>query len=831
MKALKMHTTRTRRAMPVTALLAGLLVGLPASFATQADDSATADGLSLELIMQDPDWLGNRPLNAYWLPDSRHVAFQKKREGETFFDDYRLDTESGELERLSAASAAAMPGAGGNFDADRSERVFAKNGDIFVASNGGELVQLTMTAATESAPFFMADGSIAWQVGNDFYIHDRDSGLTRQAAQFLNEDKPDEDKRGFDFLRDQQTRLFSTLRRDKEHADNKQEQELAAKRESGNRMNPPIYLGAGTRTVSTSLSPSGRWMIVTTQPKSHNGGRNDSMPHYVSESGYVENQAVRTLVGENGYADTTAHLVDLSDGTVHALSSARLPGIKDDPFRSLRASAVEYHVANGGDRRAVQNALKAPEKRAVGIEGIKWNEDGSEVAIQYHSRDNKDRWIATVDFDARRLDSQHRLTINEGWINWYYNEYGWLPDGKTLWFLSEESGYSQLYTQRIDRRHQALTRGEFVVSTPWLDPAGEYFYFVANVDRPGTYQVHRVPAAGGAMEQLTTIGIEPDERQDSDDRVSPFMLSPDGSKLLFKHDSPTRPAELYVQAMGEPESARQVTRFTSDEFLAYDWQAPEIVQVPSTHFDGTITSRVYTPDNFDSSQQYPAVVFVHGAGYLQNAHDGWSGYFREFMFHNILVRKGYVVIDMDYRGSRGYGSEWRTEIYRQMGHPELEDLQDGVKWLAENKSVDPERVGIYGGSYGGFMTFMALFRAPGEFAAGASLRPVTDWAHYNHDYTSNILNTPEVDPRAYEKSSPIEWAADYDNTPMLIAHGMEDDNVFFKDSIRLVQRLIELKKENYTIAPYPLDPHGFDNPESWLDEYRRIYKLFEENLK
>jgi dipeptidyl aminopeptidase/acylaminoacyl peptidase len=205
-------------------------------------------------------------------------------------------------------------------------------------------------------------------------------------------------------------------------------------------------------------------------------------------------------------------------------------------------------------------------------------------------------------------------------------------------------------------------------------------------------------------------------------------------------------------------------------------------------------------------------------------------YFREQMFHNLLLEHGYVVLDMDYRASEGYGRDWRTAIYRNMGHPELEDLIDGVHWLEKNASADAQRIGVYGGSYGGFMTLRALFRAPDVFKAGAALRPVTDWAQYNHEYTSNILNTPQVDPIAYRRSSPIEFA-DGLRGSLLIAHGMIDDNVLFEDSVRLYQRLIELHKDNFELAGYPLDRHGFTHADSWLDEYKRIYKLFEANLK
>jgi dipeptidyl aminopeptidase/acylaminoacyl peptidase len=200
------------------------------------------------------------------------------------------------------------------------------------------------------------------------------------------------------------------------------------------------------------------------------------------------------------------------------------------------------------------------------------------------------------------------------------------------------------------------------------------------------------------------------------------------------------------------------------------------------------------------------------------------------MFHNLLVQHGYVVLDLDYRGSEGYGRDWRTAIYRNMGHPELEDYLDGLDWLVANKQGDRGHAGIYGGSYGGFMTFMALFRAPGVFKAGAALRPVSDWTQYNHEYTSNILNTPELDPEAYKVSSPIEYAAGLQDH-LLIAHGMIDDNVFFKDSVDMTQKLIELHKGHWSIAPYPLERHGFTHPDAWYDEYRRIYELFEDVLK
>jgi dipeptidyl aminopeptidase/acylaminoacyl peptidase len=240
-----------------------------------------------------------------------------------------------------------------------------------------------------------------------------------------------------------------------------------------------------------------------------------------------------------------------------------------------------------------------------------------------------------------------------------------------------------------------------------------------------------------------------------------------------------------------------------------------------------VYARLYRPQS--AQKNGAGVIFVHGAGYLQNAHKWWSQYFREYMFHNLLADKGYTVLDIDYRGSAGYGRDWRTGIYRHMGGKDLTDQVDGAAWLAATHGIDAKRMGIYGGSYGGFITLMALFTQPDVFKAGAALRSVTDWAHYNHPYTANILNEPVTDSLAYARSSPLYYAEGLKGH-LLMCHGMVDVNVHFQDIVRLTQRLIELKKENWELAVYPVEDHAFVEASSWTDEYKRILKLFEAQL-
>jgi dipeptidyl aminopeptidase/acylaminoacyl peptidase len=324
-----------------------------------------------------------------------------------------------------------------------------------------------------------------------------------------------------------------------------------------------------------------------------------------------------------------------------------------------------------------------------------------------------------------------------------------------------------------------------------------------------------VPVSGGAMVQLTFM--------EGHNEVS---LSPDEKWLAIRHSFANKPWELYLQPNNAGANPMQITFSLSAQFQSYAWRVPEFVTFTAT--DGAkVPARLYRPKK--EVKNGASVIFVHGAGYLQNAHKGWSTYFREYMFHNFLADKGYTVLDIDFRASAGYGRDWRTAIYRHMGSKDLSDQVDGAKFLADSCGIDPNRVGIYGGSYGGFITLMAMFTQPEVFKAGAALRSVTDWAHYNHPYTANILNTPVLDSIAYRRSSPI-YFADGLQGQLLMCHGMVDDNVQLQDIVRLTQRLIELKKENWELAVYPVEPHSFTEPTSWTDEYKRIFKLFETHL-
>ncbi len=442
---------------------------------------------------------------------------------------------------------------------------------------------------------------------------------------------------------------------------------------------------------------------------------------------------------------------------------------------------------------------------------IRWSPDGKHAIAWSFAEDHKDAWLLGFDTATDKVSvlwDEH----SDAWVGGPGRGLlAWLPDGSRFYFESEQNGFANLYTMAPgDPSPKDLTPGQFEVDSVRLDLERNRFIYVSSEGSPFKRHIDAIGFDGTNHQKLAEYSADED---------ATFAIAPNGKDIAVVRSKSNRPAELYVNDV-------QVTNTPTDEWLSGPWIDPPVVMVPAK--DGTpVPARLFKPKKWKKGG--PAVVFIHGAGYLQNVYDGWSHYFREYMFHHVLMDRGYAVMDIDYRGSAGYGRAWRTAIYRHMGGKDLDDAVDGAKYLVKEVGVARDRIGIYGGSYGGFLTLMAMFTAPDTFAAGAALRPVADWASYNHGYTSEILNTPSTDPEAYRQSSPINFVDGLKGS-LLICHGMVDTNVTFQDSVRVAEKLIELGKTNWSIAPYPVENHAFDRPASWTDEYRRIFDLFDRTI-
>lgn len=766
--------------------------------------------LSIEKIMQDPaKWIGTSPDNVFWSEDGSKIYFNWNPDADTLASLYAYTLATGETGKVELEEELALPSRYGSYNKDKTSKVFTRDGNIVLLDlTTGSETQLTSWLGRASSPtFVLNETEIAFTKDNNLFSIHLKNGRIKQWTNFKPGSKKSKGGGGSDqllWLENQQKELFEVL--NQREAKNTARENRSKQKET--EQLAEIYTGK-KRVSGMSLSPKGNYVIYSLY-QSASGGKATSVTHHVTESGYTEEKNARVKVGSpQGSMDLG--IFDVKNNKTISINKSDIPGLKDLPD----------YLKDYPERIPKEGEEK---ERKINLRGPVWNETEEKAVIVALSTDNKDRWILLLDpsgGDLELLDRQR----DEAWIGgpgiggWGFStgDLGWMPDGKSIWFHSEESGYSQLYAVNIDTKEKTrLTKGDYEVSEAFISKDKKHFYFTANKEHPGVKHFYKMPVWGGKLTQITEY-----------EGGNEVELSPNEEFLAIRHSTANKPWELYLQKNEEQAKSQQITNSINDDFKKYAWRVPEYVTFKAE--DGAkVHARLYRPES--PEKQGPAVIFVHGAGYLQNAHKWWSSYFREYQFHNLLVDNGYTVLDIDYRASAGYGRDWRTGIYRWMGGKDLSDHVDGAKFLCDKFDVSPERIGIYGGSYGGFITLMAMFNHPDVFKAGAALRSVTDWAHYNHGYTSNILNTPVEDSLAYVNSSPIYFAEGLEGA-LLMCHGMVDDNVQFQDIVRLSQRLIELGKENWELAVYPVEPHGFREPSSWTDEYKRIYKLFEENLK
>jgi len=781
MHALRAATWRLLALATIPAI-AGAQAATPSTSATPAFDFSIAN------IMRGPELYGRAPTRVRWSPRSDVIYFQWNAPGTDWREPtrpYRVRAVAGAVpERMSDAAADSVAPwlADGPLSPDGHVRAVSVRGDLYLVTQGSGAVQrLTQTNAAETDPSFSGDGQTLYFVRDDnAFALSLGGGLVRQLTDVHSGKEPRDSappvgQRGA--LAADQRALFESVR------DRLRQDSIAkAERKAREAERPKaLWLATGERVTTVRVSPRGDALLLVTRVNAE-GDRDVDIPQFVTESGYTEEVHPRTKVG------------DVQD-------AARVAYVK------LPSGEARWLAVTPGDSGRPSSAF---------VPG--WNDAGDAGLVFAVAANYKTRWIHAVNATTGALTTVDVLRDSAWTGGPCFGCAGWTADGRP-WFVSEADGFAHLYSTNAsgsDRRQ--LTSGRWEVLDARLSPDRREFYLTTNEGSPFDEHFYRMSAAGGARTRITTaLGRHA------------VTVSPDGRLLADVHSpAANRPPELYVMPDESGAAESKLTTSPTADWLAFPWIDPQLTSVPTS--DGvTVPGHLYRPEAVHATPNGAAVIFVHGAGYLHNVSRFWSEYPREYMFNQFLASKGYLVIDVDYRGSAGYGRDWRTAIYRHMGGRDLQDEVDASRWLQKAYGIDPERIGIYGGSYGGFMTLMALFTEPKHFGAGAALRSVTDWAHYNHPYTAQILNTPQTDSVAYHQSSPIYFAAGLED-PLLMAHGMVDQNVHFQDIVRLTERLIELHKTRWTLAPYPVEDHGFVRPSSWADEYRRIFELFESTL-
>jgi dipeptidyl aminopeptidase/acylaminoacyl peptidase len=470
----------------------------------------------------------------------------------------------------------------------------------------------------------------------------------------------------------------------------------------------------------------------------------------------------------------------------------------------------------------VINEFVYPDSQRYSTSYADYSPDGSKLLLDIETMDRHHRKLFIYDVVTKGIKEIYTES-DAAWYERHSNNPVFL-DSVTVMFESEVSGHNNLHKVNIDGTNfSSVAGGQFTVLTSTVDRSAGKVYFVANTEIPYNYNVYSADVRSGIITKLTT----------AEGDVEDLKISGDGSTLFYSHSYINKPNELYSYNLQTGEE-KQLTNTISPKFTSIKWNMPEHISFINEEDGQLIYGFIYKPKNFNPQKKYPLICFVHGAGYLQNITNGFSPYRDNFMVNTFITQNDFVVLDIDFRGSMGYGKEFRNKTYRNLGYWEVSDYISGINFLDAKGFINKDKVGIYGGSYGGFTTLMAMFKHPELFKAGVSLRAVSNWKNYyysNYWYTLarfGDLETEDV-TEYYEQSSPYTFAENLQGH-LLMTHGMLDDNVFFQDMVQLTQKLIDNKKD-FEVMIYPKENHGFYRQTSWLDQYKRITGWFEKYLK
>ena len=419
-------------------------------------------------------------------------------------------------------------------------------------------------------------------------------------------------------------------------------------------------------------------------------------------------------------------------------------------------------------------------------------------------KDQDDRWFSPTARDSKVLVS---------------------PDGKSVAFVSDRTGWLHVYVIPVDATSESqarpLTKGNYLAGLGgWSPDSTRLAYHRSAAGNQMERFVDIVDVASGKAEEIVTdhgVNFDP-------------SFSPDGASLVFHRTDVENSLDLYTTA-ARPQS--RVVRL-SDSMPAgldkADLTPPTAVSFPSRLDRKPVPASLMVSKNLDRSRKHPALVWIHGSGSDQNFLGWHPGSYR--MYYSLcqyLAQQGYVILTPDYRGSSGYSRDWSTGVYMGIGVNDTADVAAGADYLKTLNYVDADRIGVFGLSYGGFLTLQAMTVDPTLWRAGVDVAGVVDWATYGAGYTTPRLGTPVQNPEIYDVSAPIQHMEKLAR-PLLVLHGTNDRNVSFADSLRLFDVLIKLGK-NFESQIYPGEIHFFRRDIVLRDAWKRIEEFFDRTVK
>ncbi|MCW8109660.1 S9 family peptidase [Alteromonas ponticola] len=446
----------------------------------------------------------------------------------------------------------------------------------------------------------------------------------------------------------------------------------------------------------------------------------------------------------------------------------------------------------------------------------KWMQDGKTFTYQWQSRDQQQLELRAYDVETK---AQKTLLTEQSdtWIN-LHDDLTFLKKSPQFIWASEKDGFKHLYLMENDGNQvRQLTQGEWVVDNlEAVNEAEGIVYFTGRKDTPIESHLYSVSLAGGKISRITT-----------EEGFHEVEFSADASVYVDSVSTINRPPQVSLhQADGKQITWLEENKLDQTHPLTpyvSGWTKPEFGTF-ETKDSTTLHYRIFKPKNL--KKKHPAIVFLYGGPHAQVVQNKWYG--SRGLLMQYWVDQGYVVFSVDNRGSNYRGKAFEDPIYKKMGSIEVDDQVAGVEFLRTLPYVDAERIGVHGHSYGGYMTLMAMFKAPDYFAAGVSGAPVTDWRMYDTHYTERYMGNPQTDDQAYTDASVFPYA-DNLKGPLLIYHGMADDNVLFTHSTRLYKHLQD-QAIPFETMDYPGKKHSIKGKATGIHLYKTISNFFNRNL-
>ena len=521
----------------------------------------------------------------------------------------------------------------------------------------------------------------------------------------------------------------------------------------------------------------------------------------------------------------------------HLSYSAGAKSIRHEQTPEYSGAKIIYTITERTPAQAFVVSSRGGKPTPLATPGggtLRWI-DARRVSLDRQSPDYKRRTITIIDTATRAA-----TTLREDIDDKFWSIPGGAgpaalpsPDGKWIAFISDRDSWDHLYVAPAAGGDAIqLTKGEFEAWRPSWSPDSTRIAFDANAPgQPGTRHVG--VASIGADPAKATVAMLTTGRGTN---IAP-LWSPDGTRLVYQHTDAQTSADLFVIAAKAGATPQRLTSSMPAAMRHVSYVEPEYVHYPGP--DGQqVPGWLFVPKGLDRSRKHPAVVWIHGDG-VNQGYDGWHvqrNYAVYYSFHQYLLEQGYVVFAPDYRGSIGYGRAWRQGVYMDVGGKDAKDAWMAANFLTTLGYVDMDRVGVWGLSYGGFFTLIAMTDQPTLYRAGVDVAGVVDYAMYYEDpyhggWTASRIGTPEQNPAVYQQASPLSHV-DRLARPLLILHGTADVNVPYLHSVRLVDELMKKGKSPlFDFMTYPGEFHYFTRAHVLGDAWRRVDEFFGAHLR